>query len=244
MFSILAGRPWRYTLPVSDPTKKELHGKVLQSLHSATAYCDAIPDLPHLRRPPARTPARALFSDFNDGSDSEIFDTVVDGFPWGLPSDELIRMAWDGWCISNSMSFAAIQLDHDTSLYFEFNDSEADQLHFLALSAGVSPDLAHDAFLTELFRSNGQTFNTGLFGSPPSEVTSRFPCSTLAEKFLVGADRAVEYGCNDFWEEVLQTIMRSSRPSTGIDVDISTQFGRRKAIEAYLKVVLHGRAPR
>jgi hypothetical protein len=160
----------------------------------------------------------------------------VEEFPWGLPSDELISMAWDG-LLSSVMTFTSIQLDLETSLYFEFNDGEEFGPHFLAVANGLSAGLAQVAFLNELFRSNGATFNTGVFGSPPVEITSCFPVAELVEPFLAVADRAIEYGCDDFWEEVIQLGSRQPEGYTSLEFDVSTELGRRKDIEAYLASV-------
>ncbi len=227
-----------YTSSVSDSDRERLHSSVLRSLQAAIASCDAVPELPHFRRPPAKIPIHDLFSDFNDESDPEIFDVLIDGFPWGLSSNELISMVWYSICTSISMRFATIQLGQETTLFFEFNDSEADHLHFVATVTGLSAELAHESFLGELFRSNGATFNTGVFGSPPNEITSILPRSKLVEPFLAAADCAVENGCGDFWEEVLQLSSRRPQDPSGIEIDVFTQNGRRKAVEAYLASLL------
>jgi hypothetical protein len=177
-----------------------------------------------------------LFSDFNDESDPEIFDVVVEGFPWGLPNTDLIRMVW--YSIPASLvTFAALQLAEQTTLFFEFNDSDEFGFYFLALADGVSPKLAHDMFMRELFRSNGETFDTAVSGgSPPNEVSSAFPRSTLLDCFLMVADRAEQYG--EFWEELLEMIAKNSKRLADTEFDVSTEDGRRNALDAYLTTVV------
>jgi hypothetical protein len=141
------------------------------------------------------------------------------------------------------MGFDAIRLDQETSLYFEINDTEAYRIHFLAVAQGLPSDLAHEAFLTELFRSNGETFGTVVLGGPPNEITSYFPRSKLVEPFLLAAERAIGNGCHDFWNEVIEISSGPSR-AAGLHLgeldapNVSTQRGRREAIEAYLATLL------
>jgi len=98
---------------VSEARRQFLYHKVLQSFQVAITVCDAIPELPHFKRPPAKISTHRLFSDFIEESNSEVFDIVVDGFPWELQSHELISMVWYSWPAS-SISFAAINLDPKT----------------------------------------------------------------------------------------------------------------------------------
>jgi hypothetical protein len=124
--------------------------------------------------------------------------------------------------------------DRQRTLFFGFNDSEEHRLHFLAVAEGVSPKVAQETFVTELFRSNGETFNSALLiGSPPNEINSRFPYSTLVDHFLAVAERAVEFG--DSWNEVLEFIATSLKRSTEVEFDVSRAEGRRKALEATLR---------
>jgi hypothetical protein len=217
-----------------EPKLKRLHKEILGSLQAAIDPCGPVPSLPNFRRPSAKIPIQTLFSDFNDRSGPYIFDELVEDFPWGLPSDQLIHMEWNG-VLSSAMGFDAIRLNHKTTLYFEFNDYEGDSPYFIAVAEAVSAKLAHETFLHELFTSNGATFHTAIFGSPPEKITSVFPRAKLVEPFLAAAQGA-HYGCDDFWEEVLQVVSRRRHGSKGIDV--STELGRRKAIEAYLAVLL------
>jgi hypothetical protein len=216
---------------MSERSDGKLQVRVLQSLQVAIACCDPIPELSHFFRPPMKIATRKLFSDFNAESDAEVYDFVVDGFPWGLRSKKLIGMVWDSLPAS-CVSFSAIQLDQYTSLYFEFNDDDEDHVHLLAVAQGLSTDRAHEIFLRELFRSNGGTFNTGVWASPPTEVTSKSPKSVLVENFLLGASRAMESGSDDFWGEVLQIIGWDS------DIDIVSETGRQKVMEAYIETVV------
>jgi hypothetical protein len=218
---------------VSELSQDQLREKVLESLEAAIACCDAVPHLPGLRRPPARIPIPSLFSDFNH-TDAETFDFVVGGFPWGLPSADLIQMVWYS-IPASSVSFSALQIGPRT-LFFELNDNDDDCPHFLAVADGISIDLAEETFMRELFGSNGETFSTPLFGgSPPNEVASRFPRPILAECFLAAADKAVEYG--DFWEELCEIVAKRSRDGNGPPLDASTKAGRSKAIEAYFSAI-------
>ena len=129
-------------------------------------------------------------------------------------------------------------------LALETNDNEEYRLHFLAIATGISPRLAHEAFLKELFRSNGETFNTGVLQSPPNEITSLFPSSQLVEPFLAVADSAIEAFGNDddFWNDVLEIASNASRATdrgSKEPPDVSTKRGQRKAIEEYLETLLH-----
>jgi hypothetical protein len=109
---------------------------------------------------------------------------------------------------------------------------------FLAFADGISPKMAHEMFLMEAFRSNGETFNTGISGgSPPNEVSSAFPHSTLLDCFLMLADRTVEYG-GEFWEELLGIIEGQSKHFAATQFDVSTKDGRRKALGVYLGTVV------
>jgi hypothetical protein len=225
---------------VSEARRQFLYHKVLQSFQVAITVCDAIPKLPHFKRPPAKISTHRLFSDFIEESNSEVFDIVVDGFPWELQSHELISMVWYSWPAS-SISFAAINLDPKTSLYFEFNDTEENHLHFLAVAEELSIDLADEIFVRELFMSNGETFHTGVLTSPPNEMVSHFSRSTLVEFFLAIADRAIDYGGTDFWEEVLNIIDRRSRlgfHSAKNHLNVSSPSARRRTIERYLACLL------
>lgn len=229
--------PLCYTPSVSEPTKEQLHAKILQSLQAAITCCDKSHFSEFFSVPPAKIPIHSLFSDFNDESDPAIFDVVVDGFPWGLPEVQVIEMVWDGFLTSSRMSFAALQIDQETSLYFQFDDSEEDQPHFLAFARGVSPEVAHLAFLEELISSNGSAFDTVIFGSPPNEISSMFSVSKLVDPLLSVVDDAIENGCTDFWEEILTIISRNPATSDLV-LDVSTKRGQRKTMRAYLKAVM------
>jgi hypothetical protein len=63
------------------------------------------------------------------GDDFEV--DLAEGFPWALPSRDLIHMVWDGMLNSSVESFSALRLDLHTWFYFQYTDSEEDYLYFL-----------------------------------------------------------------------------------------------------------------
>jgi hypothetical protein len=160
----------------------------------------------------------------------------ANGFPWGLDCRDLICMVWHSWPAS-SIRFSALTLEPKTSVFFEFNDSGENGLELLAIAEGISADLAGEIFMSELFRSNGETFHTGVLTSPPSEVTSIFSPSFLADRFLEIATYATEYYGAGFWEDLQTLIERSTGPefeSSEDTLGLSNLSTCRRIIEQYL----------
>ena len=177
------------------------------------------------------------------GDDFEV--DLAEGFPWALPSRDLIHMVWDGMLNSSVESFSALRLDRQTWLYFQYTDSEEDYLYFLAAAETNSASDAHKQFVTELFRSNGKTFGAEFLCSPPTEVASTFSKSFLADCFVSAADIAVkrEYTTSaDFWQQVQDDITRCKPNSLASSkVNLKTRAGKVQLMECYLAVVMKRR---
>ena len=238
------GFSWAKMIPIETAravvNMNTLQSLVRQSLRVALENFSAVPGMRGFRRPDTMVPSCTLFGDLKDQNDG-LSDDVVGDYPWGLRSRQLVAMAWDSDMASSSLSFSTLQLDRRTWLYFAFTDSWDDCLNLLAAVQTASPKDAHKQFLKEMFRSNGSTFEAEFFVSAPTEITSTFSRTFLAEGFVMASEAAIKNGhttSEDFWEEVRNTITRHEPDCRALsEADLRTNAGRVLLMKSYLAAV-------
>jgi hypothetical protein len=150
----LFGRARNQVYDGSIVTNGALQSIVRHRLLEAVDRCKAVPRLPAFKRPPEKIASGSLFAHLED--DDGFAVDVVGEYPWALQSRDLIYLWWDG-IPSSVLSFSTLRLGGRTWLYFQRTDSEEDFLYFLAVAETNSAQDTHEQFMTELFRSNGET---------------------------------------------------------------------------------------
>ena len=135
------------------------------------------------------------------GFEDRMFDEYDDewGFPWGLEANELVAMNWERG-IGSYWSMTVLLLPSHRRMYIQ-TDDWSDQQLVLSVSEKHATTRVDRKVLQCLFRDNGQTLDTGLFGSPPDSVSSfikSFPF--LVDLFVAGFDKAGE----ECWEALME----------------------------------------
>ena len=198
----------------------------MRSLRRAAACCDPVVDLPGFSRPPAKIPVYTLLSEYLDARLPE------DEFPWDLRNELVIEMSWE--ILPHPVTYTSMRIGRETSLYFEWNENQNEGPCLITVATGMTPSLAHKAFLRALFASNGSAFHAALLGELPSGLVSCLPRTALVASFLAAADAAAGSGRPGFWDELLSIAV----PAGVQTLNITTKTGRRRAIQAYLDAVL------
>lgn len=213
--------------------KRELKSLARRSLEAAVDGFVTVPGMPTFKWPvDGKLSSRSLLANCT----KDVYDEILEAYPWEMPVENLVAMAWDRIMDSSSLSFEALQLDGQTWLYFESTDSAEDSLYLLAVAETDSPRRTHHQFLTERFRSND------FLMCPPTEIASSFPRPFLAECFAVAADVAIKHGwttSEDFWEAVRQTITQHKPNSPVLSrTPEEKDSGRALLMDEYLAALL------
>jgi hypothetical protein len=219
--------------------RRKLHLLARHCLKAAVASFVTRPGIPVFRWPvQEQLSSRSLFADCRDEEDVDLYDELVEEFPWGLPSRDLIGLAWDG-ILSSTWSLHAVKLDRQTWLYFEFNDYMDDCPYLLALAKTTSPQRTHQRFLQHRFRSND------FLPCPPTEITSGFSRSFLAECFTDAAEAAMKQKfttTEEFWGEMCQAIAHHEPDSPVLSKAHEENVTARTLMDAYLAAVMTARS--
>jgi hypothetical protein len=149
-------------------------------------------------------------------------------------------MAWDNGMLSSSLSLLAVRLNVRTWLYFESSNSREDCLYLLASAKASSAHDAHQQFLSKFFGS--KTFGSEFLVSPPSEISTSFSRTFLAQCFATAADVATKIGYlnpDDFWAEV-RSIIAQHEPDARVlsQADLRMKSGRVQFLKSYLAAVM------
>jgi hypothetical protein len=123
------------------------------------------------------------------------------GFPWGLESYNIISMAWDaaGPGLGSMWKVDALCLPSGRRIFIQ-EDNWKDQPQIISVSDVHWVHRIDRKFLQRLFKGNGTSFGTGVFGSPPNSVGSCVNSfSFLVDLFVAGFDAAGE----ECWEALL-----------------------------------------
>ena len=122
-----------------------------------------------------------------------------DYFPWGFELDSLLDLSWEEASCpggSNAVSYWAMRLPGFGTIYGE-KGQDFDQL--LCFS-DFEQNESDRNFLNQLIQTNGNKFNTAIFGDPPSEVQFYLP---VTSEFLVNAFVS-GFNVSDAWERLVE----------------------------------------